>query len=182
MKNSFFAFLFAALSVPAFSQQSLEVTLGVGATPVNIEKMVLLDEVLGSFATDWGVVNGGLSAQYFFGGTDNIKVGAELKYHYLYWYSVSVPYGSQTIYREYSVSAVNVAPLVRVGDDAGFSFDFGPSVISSGGLKLGFLMSANYGLSVSDKIEIPIKLRLDGIPGIVFAAPVSLQMGVRVHL
>ena len=166
----------------SYSQKSIEFTVGTGYTLSDIEKLVTLDEVSGTIALDWSLLSAGVSGQYFFTSFGKVGFGAELMYQYLYWYSVRVPYGSQTIYREYSVSAIKVAPILRIGAENSFSFDFGPEFNFSNGLIFGVLMSANYSIPVSDKINIPLKLRMDIMHGHVVAVPISFNAGKRIKL
>lgn len=182
MKKNLFISMIFLLPLVGFSQKSVEFTVGAGATVIDIESLVEKDEVTGTFATDWRTLNFGISGQYFFASKGNFSFGAELMYQYLYWYSVSVPYSSQTIYREYSVSAIKITPLFRYGVNSAFTFDIGPEFNFMDGLNLGLLMSANYYIPVSDKIDIPLKVRLDIISSIVMTLPISLNAGIRIKM
>jgi hypothetical protein len=176
--------LIPIVSLLAFTglSQSVEFTLGAGATLIDVETLVEKDEVRGTTATDWGVFSGGVSAQYFFASKGNIVLGAELMYQHLYWYQVRIPYGMQFINREYSVSAVRIAPILRFGGENNFVFDIGPELNFMDGVAIGLLLSANYFFPVSDKINIPVKLRMDVINGTVVTVPVTLHGGVRIKL
>lgn len=103
-------------------------------------------------------------------------------YHYLYWYSVRIPYGIQPIYREYSVSAYKITPILRYGVNSALSFDVGPEFIVMGGLNPGVLLSANYSIPISEKIDIPLKVRFDVMKNIVIALPVSVNAGIRIKM
>ncbi|MDH5476156.1 MAG: hypothetical protein OEX22_10730 [Cyclobacteriaceae bacterium] len=182
MKKIKFIILFFLLPFMGVSQSSVEFSIGVGATAIDIENLVEKDEITGSFATDWEVINYGISGQYFFGSKENFSFGSELMYQSLYWYSVAVPFGSQTIYREYSISAVKITPILRYEVTRAFAFDIGPEFNFMEGIKLGLLFSANYYIPVSDKIDIPLKLRFDIMNNIVITVPSSLNAGIRIKL
>jgi len=182
MKRNLFLSMIFLLPLVCYSQKSIEFTIGLGVTVIDIESLVEEDEVAGTIASDWGTMNFGVSGQYFFASKGNLGLGAELMYQNLYWYSVSVPYGSQTIYREYSVSAIKITPILRYGLNSNFAFDIGPEFNFMDGLKLGLLLSANYNIPVSDKIYIPLKVRLDIINNIVMTLPISLNAGILIKM
>ena len=182
MKKSFFASLIMLMPLISFSQNSIEFTIGAGATIIDIEKLVELDENTGTVATDWGTTNIGFSGQYFFTSFGDVAFGGELMYHNLYWYSVRVPFAANPIYREYDVSTFRITPIFRFGGSSAFNFDLGPEFNLSDGLSIGVLASANYNIAISDKIDIPLKLRVDFMDLIVVAVPVSINVGVRIIL
>ncbi len=167
----------------SWSQLKFEVNANAGGTIVDIEKLVEIDENENTIATDWGQFSSGLSAQLFYTSIGNISMGTELGYQYLFWYSVRIPYGSSPIYREYDVSVFKIAQVFRFGGEKSFNLDLGPEIcISSGGVMPGIFGSVNYFYKLTDKIDIPLKIRAEVMSGIVFIAPVSLQTGIRVNL
>ncbi|MDH5368041.1 MAG: hypothetical protein OEW67_13735 [Cyclobacteriaceae bacterium] len=182
MKNIKFIVLIFLHPLVGVSQNSVEFSVGIGATVIDIESLVEKDEIAGAFATDWEVINYGISGQYFFGSKGNVSFGSEVMYQSLYWYSVAVPFGSQTIYREYSVSAIKITPILRYEVASAFVFDIGPELNIMDGVKLGLLLSANYYIPVSDKVDIPIKIRFDIMKNIVITVPSSLNAGIRIKL
>lgn len=182
MKKKLFISMFILLPLVGFSQNSVEFTLGAGNTIVDVESLVEKDEVSGTIASDWGTMNYGFSGQFIFASGGKLNFGGELMYQYMYWYSVQVPYGSQTIYREYSVSTARITPFLRFGGDGAFSFDIGPELNFMDGVVLGLMLSANYAIPVSDNIDIPLKLRVDVMNNIVMTMPISLNAGIRIKL
>ena len=174
--------LICLLPIAAISQKSLDFTVGVGATLLDLDGLIEKDEVSGSYATDWEVLSIGVSGQYFFASTGSMVIGGELMYHHLYWYQVKVPYGQTDIHREYSVSTVRITPILRFGGDRNFTFDIGPEFNFIDKLNLGLLLSANYYFPLSGKIDFPVKLRIDVINDLVITAPVSLNAGVRIKM
>ena len=182
MKKSLFATLIMLMPLISFSQSAIEFTVGAGATIIDIEKLVELDENTGASATDWAVTNIGISGQYFFTSFGNVAFGGELMYQYLYWYSVRIPYAPNPLYREYDISTFRITPIFRFGGSNALNFDLGPEFNFSDGLSIGVLASANYNIAISDKIDIPLKFRVDFMNLIVVAVPVSINAGVRIKL
>ncbi len=182
MKNLLTLLILLYLSNYAYAQRSLEMNLSVGGTFVDIDAIIEEDEIAGTFATDWSTFNYGLAAQFIFAGNKTVGIGAELMYQYLYWYSVSVPFGSQRIYREYDVSCTRITPFIRLGSNSRFSLDLGPELNFIDGMTLGFLVSGNLFIPVSEKVAIPIKLRADIVQHIGMLYPLSLNTGLRVNL
>lgn len=103
-------------------------------------------------------------------------------YHYLYWYSVRVPFVPNPIFREYSVSTFRITPLFRFGGTSAFNFDVGPEFNFSDGVSIGILTSFNYNIAVTDKIYIPLKFRMDTMFQKVITIPISINAGVRINL
>jgi hypothetical protein len=165
-----------------YSQRSVELTATIGYTGVDIEGIVEVDEISGTEASDWGQLNGGVSGQLFLSSAGDFGFGIELMYHHLYWYSVEVPYGYYDIYREYSINAFRITPIIRYGPDNMVSIDLGPELNFLDGLRVGLMTSVNYNISVSDRIYVPIKLRFDIIDYIKPVVPISLNAGVRVKI
>lgn len=148
MKKHFLISVLAIIPFISFSQNTIEFTLGAGVTVIDIEKLVEQDENTGTVATDWGTTNIGLSGQFFFTTFGNVVFGGELMYHYLYWYSVRVPYVPNPIYREYSISTFRITPIFRFGGSNAFNFDLGPEFNFSDGVSIGILASANYNIAI----------------------------------
>jgi len=173
-------------SIFLFSQvgfsQSFEFTIGAGVTAIDVEQLVEKDEIAGTTAEEWEVFNYGISGQYFLASRGSLMFGAELMYQYLYYYRVNVPFGEVDIFREYFVNAIKITPIVRFGINDSFAFDLGPEFNFMDGLSLGLLVSANYYIPISDKIDIPIKVRVDIINDIVITVPISLNVGMRIKM
>jgi hypothetical protein len=182
MKTKVLIFVMVLVPFICCSQRSVELTATIGYTAVNIEGIVEVDEISGTEATDWGQLNGGVSGQLFLASAGDFGFGIELMYHHLYWYSVEVPYGYYDIYREYSINAFRITPIIRYGPDNMVSVDLGPELNFLDGLRVGLLTSINYNLSISDRIYVPLKLRFDIIDYIKPVVPISLNAGVRIKI
>ncbi len=182
MKKLFVTLALLLAALPGFSQHTLDLTLAVGYTAIDVEGLVELDENPGSFATDWGQFNYGVGAQFLLNGMDKMTYGAEIMYHQLYWYSVRIPYGSQTIYRDYSVGVLRITPLIRFNLNETFALDLGPEFNFAEGFIFGLLVSANYYIPVTETISIPLKFRIDPMFDKVITVPLSLNAGVRIKL
>jgi len=182
MKKGILISIIYLIPLIGFSQNSVEFTFGAGGTVVDIESIVDEDEVSGTIATDWGTLNWGISGQFIHATKGTLGFGIELMYQDLYWYSVKVPYGTQNIYREYYVSTFKITPILRIGANNNFSFDVGPEFNFIDGLSIGLLLSVNYYVPISDKIDIPLKVRIDVIDYIVVTVPISFNAGVRIKI
>lgn len=158
--------------------QSADFTLGVGYTQVDLDKLIEKDEVSGTRLEDWNQLNVGFSAQYFFTSIGELQFGVEAAYQHLYWYRVIVPFGSTPIDREYTITTTRIAPLLRAGSEE-MAFDFGPTFNFNDGLEIGAMVSANKYFELSDNLDLPVKLRVDFINGIVLIMPISLHAGIR---
>lgn len=184
MKNSLLAFIFALIPVFTYSQHSIESTIALGGSIVDIENLVLMDEIQGTVAEDWGQFSGGMSFQYFYEINKLASVGLEIMYQHLYWYEVRVPYGAYDIYREYSINAFKFAPVFRLGGSGKVALDIGPAeFIFRDGVSFGSFLSLNYNIPLSEKLVIPIKARAEymGLYGVnVF--PLTLNAGIRYKL
>ena len=167
--------------IPSFSQNSLDVTLSGGYTAIDLEKLVEEDEIAGTDLEDWDQANFGISAQYFFTSFGDIPFGVEAMYQHLYWYRVMVPFGSSPIDREYTITAFRVSGIFRFGSENA-AFDVGPQLNINNGAQIGIMMSGNKYFPISDNIDIPVKVRVDIINGIVLYAPISVHAGIRYRL
>ncbi len=158
-------FLFAA---PAAAQPLFEIELGGGFTFVDVEGVADAD---GAVAEDWNQPSFRGSARALFGAEGGIRYGAELGYQSLYWYSVRIPFGSQPIRREYTVTAMSAMGLARL--DAG-------SALVDLGAGLAFLddpaplLSVAVGWEVAERLSI--KVRADGM--IASQPTVPLGLGI----
>ncbi|WP_420315923.1 hypothetical protein [Ekhidna sp.] len=178
----FTIFLLTVLTITgSYSQQQLDITLGAGYTAIDLDKVVEKDEVSGTRLEDWDQANFGISAQYFFTSFGEVQFGLEAMYQHLYWYRVIVPFGSTPIDREYTITAGRISGIFRFGSENA-SFDLGPTLNFNNGTQLGLMLSGNKYFPIADNIDIPLKLRIDVIDGIVVYAPISLNTGIRVRL
>ena len=179
-KTALFLALILNFSI-AYNQNSVEVTVQFGYTPVDVEEIVEKDEIRGTEAEDWGQGNGGISAQISFGVAENIGLGFEFNFHHLYWYSVHVPYGQYGLYREYSINTVKLIPFIRLGMESPFSLDIGPELnFIDGDAEIGLLFSANYYIGLTEKIDLPLKIRFEVIKYYLQTLfPISMHAGLR---
>jgi len=170
------------LSFNIYAQQSLEISAMLGYTVHDLDKLIEKDEISNTYATDWNEFSYGISVQYIYASLEKIALGGELDYQYLYWYSVKIPYGTSPIYRTYEVGTVRLVPFLRLGSGNFFSFDIGPEINLLNGLNPGLMASGNINIPVTEKLEIPVKARMDLFNNIVLTVPVTLNVGVRLKL
>lgn len=189
MKKLLVLFLCTMLFSMSYSQVQVEITLGGGATIVDIEDLVDKDEVTGTTAEDWGQFSFGISGQVFYTSIGKIRIGTELMYQNLYWYEVQIPYGTQALYREYDISVFKLSQIFRFEIDEVFSIDVGPEInFNDDGTMFGVLCSGNYFIEINEKIDIPIKLRAEVMSSElwngdnIIIAPVTINAGIRLKL
>ncbi|MCP4458474.1 MAG: hypothetical protein GY816_10700 [Cytophagales bacterium] len=182
MRKFFFILLIVLIAFNTYSQKSAEFTIGIGYPAVDLYAIVDQDEISGTVLMDWAKVSYGFSGQYFFSSLGNVEFGAELMYQYLYWYYVRVLNGTTTSNPEYDVNVFRITPIARFRTDSPFALDIGPEFNFSNGIRLGLLVSANYDISLTDKIDIPLKARLDIMNRIVMTMPISINAGIRIKL
>ena len=166
----------------SFTQKSIEFSLAAGATIVDLDAIVEEDEVQGTYVDDFDVFNAGLSGQFIYATVGPIGFGAEVMYHYLYWYNVSVPYVPSRINRTYNISKIKVAPLFRFGVNSIVALDVGPVLFIQNGVNIGLFSSINLNIPLSKNVSIPIKARVDTYKGIVMTTPISLNIGLKINL
>jgi hypothetical protein len=181
MKRVLTSFCLILLSLSLHAQEKLEITIGAGYTAIDLDKLILEDEIANTRLDDWDQTNYLVSVQYYFTEIGDITFGIEAAYHYLYWYQVRVPFGPSPIIRAYDVSAFRLAPMFRFGGENA-NLDLGPTFNFSDDFNPGIVISGNKFFPVSNKIDIPVKLRLDIASGIVIYSPISLSAGIRVKL
>lgn len=182
MKNLIILILLI-LSMQVMAQSSIEVTAGAGATAIDLDKLVAEDDPASSTTlNNWDTFSAGLSVQGIFTDKENFNLGAEVMYHYLYYYETRDFFFPSPIFREYYVETYRLAGFVRIGNQDGFHIDAGPSINISDGVGLGVLLSLNYAIAVTDKISIPLKLRSDIMGLTVLTVPITANVGVRVNL
>ena len=163
------------------AQKSIELTGHAGYTGVDLDALVEEDEIEGTFVRDWDQFASGGGIQFFFTEANNISIGGEIMYQYLYWYQVRVPFGSQPITREYDVDLIRLTPIARFGSGM-FAFDAGPEINFIDGVNLGLMLAGNIFIPITEKISIPIRARVDVFNYIVLTAPISLNVGIKVDL
>lgn len=161
------------------AQSKFGFDLSAGATAMNLDNLVEKDEVSGTFVNDWDVFSSGVSFYYTHPISGTVGIGAEFMYHYLYWYQVEVPFGSQVITREYDVDLYRFTPILQFGNDKPLILNIGPELNFINGVKVGLLLHGKYELKINDKIQLPVGLRLDLMNNIVITAPVTFTLGVQ---
>ena len=156
----------------ASSRFLLEVVGGIGTTVVDI------DAWAGTTAIDWNTTNYAFTGRLFFLKLGpSVRLGAEVGYQYLLWYSVpglgSTPY-------EYESAPTHVAGVIRLPLGRSFSFDtgVGAHMFGSSGTKVGILAALGYHVRLSPTITLPIQLRSDYIMTDPSAIPVALNAGL----
>jgi len=156
------------LAAPAAAQPLFEIELAGGFTFVDVEGVADAD---GAIAEDWNQPSFRGAARALFGSEGGLRYGAEVGYQSLYWYAVRIPFGSQPIHREYTVTAFSAMGLARL--------DVGSALVDLGaGLALlddpAPLISVAVGWEVAERLSV--KLRADGI----VASQPTLPLGIGI--
>jgi hypothetical protein len=152
---------------------------GAGLTMVNLAKASGYDEPI---LSDWGTFHYKFNVQAFY-KFGLIELGLEVGYNDLYWYSLRIPYGIQTIYRENSVSTMNIYGLLQHVTPSAIFLQAGAGIhVFDEGSALGFMGTVGYDFRLSERLSMPIFLRFDLILGDGTPTPVSLGAGIRYRM
>jgi hypothetical protein len=169
--------------LPLTSGQGNKLTIGfhgsAGLTIVDLAKASGYDEPI---LTDWGTFHYKFNVQALY-KIGLIELGFEVGYNDLYWYYLRIPYGTQTIYRENYISTMNIYGLLQHTTPSAIFLQAGAGIhIFDEGSALGFMGTVGYDFRLSERLSLPIFLRLDLILGDGTPIPISLGAGIRYHL
>ena len=163
-----------ALAPAATRRPQIEITGGVGTAVVDLNSWAGETIASNSKLTYWG------AGRVFFPVGTSLGVGAELGYHYHFWWST--PSGYSWNYT-YSAAAMHAAALVRFPVAPSFTLDVGPALhFFSAGLKPGVVGALSYRIPVGANIVIPVGVRADAIFTTPMLVPVVLNAGVGFNL
>jgi hypothetical protein len=155
----------------------LEFTGGLGYTIVSMGSWA------GTNLNNWNQVAYWGSARLLLPVGTDLKVGVELGYHYLFWYTYYV--GPPSYNYQYNVNSTDVGAMLRlpVGVARRFTLDLGGAFHSfnNAGTHVGALAALNYAIPAG-KITVPVGLRADFIFTNPMLVPVALNAGVRLSL
>jgi hypothetical protein len=152
---------------------------GAGFTIVDLAKASGYDEPI---LTNWGTFHYKFNLQALY-KVGMIELGLEVGYNDLYWYYLRIPYGDQTIYRENYVHTVNIYGLLQHTMPNAIFLQAGAGIhIFDDGSTLGLMGAAGYDIRLTDKLSIPLFLRLDVIFGDGTPIPISAGAGIRYHM
>ena len=159
----------------ADSKFLLEIVGGIGTTVVDI------DTWAGATALDWNTTNYAVTGRLFFLKLGpSVRLGAEVGYQYLLWYTVpglgSTPY-------TYPSSPTHFAGVIRLPLGRNLTFDAGAGahLFGSSGTKVGILAALGYQVRLSPAVSLPIQLRSDIILTDPSVFPVALNAGLGVR-
>jgi hypothetical protein len=152
----------------------IEITGGIGTSVVD------LNSWSGSTANDWSkLAYWGAGRVLFPLGSSNLRIGAEVGYHYHFWYSTNT--GLSYSYN-YPVAAVHVGAMVRVPLAGGLTADVGGAMHFFNSTRPGLLAALNYRIPLGGAVVIPIGVRADAIFTSPMVIPVVLNAGVGFSL
>jgi len=140
------------------AQTEVQIFAGVGVTGVDVESWY------GGGVNDWGTMMAEAYAVAYPFHFGNISIGAEVGYQYFFWYTVPV-FGYSWVY-EYQVDAIRIMALMRARIKNNAFAELGPGAfIISDWVSPGIMASLGYGIQISEKIAVPIKLRTEFVAG-----------------
>lgn len=163
-----------ALAPVAARRPQLEFTGGAGYAIVDLGTWAGEGILSNSKVAYWG------AGRVFFPVGTSLSVGAEVGYHYHFWWSSPSGYGSTYTY---SAAAMHAAALVRLPVGPSFTADVGPALhFFSAGVKPGVVGALSYRIPVGPNIVIPVGVRADAIFTTPMLIPVVLSAGVGFNL
>jgi len=151
----------------------IELTGGVGTSVVDLSSWS------GSSANDWSKLAYWGAGRIFFPLGTTLSVGAEVGYHYHFWYTSSSGYSWNY---NYPVAATHVGAMLRVPLAGGFTADVGGAMHFFNTTRPGVLASLNYHIPIGRSVVIPIGVRADAIFTSPMVIPVVLNAGVGFSL
>lgn len=161
---------------------NLEFNVLAGATAVDIE------EAIGEEIEDWSVFNLGILATAAKSVNENMDAGLELGFQQLYYYEYIYDYPAQVGYSsrwEYgNASTIHLGAVFNF-HSTGAYFKTGGNIrvfTDGSGVTLGLLTGGGFKINVSDKVYIPLGLRLDVVFGNATPIGLTLDTGVNIAL
>ena len=155
----------------------LEVVGGVGTTVVDVDKWA------GTTNTaDWGTVAYGGTARLFFLPLGaRARLGAEVGYLYLFWWSVPAP--GQSYNYTYDATASRASGVVRwsLGPRAALDAGVGAYVFD-GGTDIGAHLAAGYHVPLGPKLTLPVQVRADYLLDDPAPLVIALHVGLGFRL
>jgi hypothetical protein len=163
----------AAVLAPARRPQ-IEITGGIGTAVVDLGSWAGGTIASSSKLAYWG------AGRVFFPVGTSISVGAELGYHYHFWWST--PSGYSWNYT-YSAAAMHAAALLRLPVAPSITADVGAALhFFSAGVKPGVVGALSYRIPVGPNIVIPVGVRADAVFTNPMVLPIVLNAGVGFSL
>lgn len=166
---------------PAKKENALKIGLqgSAGSTMVDLVKVTDYDEPI---LKNWGTSHYQIKLQALY-RIGSIEPGVEVGYNDLYWYYLKIPYGTQWIYRERYINTINIYGLLQHTRPNAIFLQAGAGVhFFHDGTSLGFMGTAGYEFRLSEKLSMPVFIRLDLILGDGTPIPLSLGAGIRYHI
>ncbi len=165
-----------AISQIGKRRPEIEATGGVGYSIVDLSSWAGETITSNSKLARWG------AGRVFFPVGRTLSVGAEVGYHYHFWWTTPSLGGNSWVYT-YNAAAVHAAALLRLPLSPGLTADVGPAMhFFSAGAKPGVVGSLAYHIPVGPNINIPVGVRADAILTSPMLIPVVLSAGVGIKL
>jgi hypothetical protein len=181
MKNilGFLVILILLFSFNAQAQNGIQISLSgyPGYTFVNFEEALGYDD---DYMSDWDQFSYGFSLKGLLAANKPFSYGAEVGWQRLYYAYYIIPQGDYSAYREFNVSTISVMALVRYSMANNFFALAGAGIhIFGDGIAPAIYVEPGYMISISDKLKIPVSIRLYPVFG--DGIPTSISVGVGVN-
>ncbi|MEM9675536.1 MAG: hypothetical protein ACFB15_13475 [Cyclobacteriaceae bacterium] len=142
--------------------------------------IVDLEEWAGREPMDWNETLSGFNLRGSYAIYDNVEVGLEYGYNYLFWYQIRLPFGEQTITRIRDVDATYLMAVSRFGLSERFFVEAGlGSYFFAEFSSFAFMTAVGYTIDLGEKFSIPVMLRSDFTSDV---TGLALNAGLRYNL
>ena len=166
--------MLGAGTFPASAQVTLELHGAIGYNQVQV------DSWAGQSAVDWNQFTSGAYAQLFFGGTPAVSFGIEAGYQYLLFYQIRI---LSVVDRNVEANRVMGVARFSLGDGSVFAEAAAGAYLFEGGNDLAAAAALGTKISVSPKLSIPLKVRVDAIlDSDATMVPITISAGVSINL
>lgn len=179
-RKNFSAIAFLMILLPFFStlihaQGGKEVSLSVyaGYTLVNFEEALGYSD---DDMDDWNEIYFSAALRGFLTSGKPFNLGAEIAYNQLYYAYYIIPYGMQTIYREFNISTFSLTALGRYRPGNFFLVGGLGIHFFNDGVAPSLTAEAGYTFNQEGKIKVPLSFKINPVFG--DGTPVTFSIGI----
>jgi hypothetical protein len=181
MKRYAFLILAPALfTVSCYGQiKYAGIKTGAGITIVDVARAIEWDDM-----EDWNTVAYIVKAEGEYQLAEGLNLGAELGINRLYYWEYRWSDGTYSGYRRgtESTTCLGIHLVKYLGENFYLKGGIGLHLFWSGGAVAGLLASAGYAVSLTDKLQLPLALRIEPVFGNATPVQVMLGVGLRYRL
>ncbi len=160
--------------------RAVGVNVGAGITIVDIEQAVQTTNL-----SDWDNFGIIIKAAGEYELKPGFRVVGELGANRLYYWEYPYSYGASTYYRWRSEWTYNLGISLKKMVTDNVFLQAGPAVHifeDGSGTVLGLLLAVGYDLSISQKIKVPIGVRVEPVFGTALPTSLLASTGIRINL